>query len=71
MPNTDINRPHSTGAIDRLTLTAAEVRGADSSIRGMCCGCVPGCCGCLEAEPNQITYCLSPGDPAPTCFAGE
>lgn len=60
MPNSDIHNPTPSGAVDRLTLTAHEVRGADASIRGMCCGCIPGCCGCFEVETaTQGNYCAN------------
>ena len=64
MPQSNINNPGQANAVDRLTLTTHEVRGADASIRGMCCGCVPACCGCFEVETaTQGNYCAN-------CFEG-
>ena len=60
MPSSDIHNPAPSSAVDRLTLTTHEVRGADASIRGMCCGCVPACCGCFEVEAaTQGNYCAN------------
>lgn len=55
MPNTEINTPHSTGAIDRLTLTTAEVRGTDSNMLGSPACCLPpACCGCFEGDAETV-----------------
>lgn len=65
MPQTDINQPLSAGAIDRLTLTTAEVRGADSNMIGSAPCCLPPCCGCFDAEPQIMMSCCS------ICFEAE
>lgn len=64
MPQSDIHQPGSAGAIDRLTLTTAEVRGADSSMPGLCGCCLPPACGCFEAEASMLCACCC-------CFEGD
>lgn len=55
MPQTDINQPGSAGAIDRLTLTTAEVRGTDSNMLGSPACCLPpACCGCFEGDAETV-----------------
>lgn len=61
MPQSDIHQPGSAGAIDRLALTTAEVRGADSHMLGSppCC-LPPACCAaCFEADPQVMMSCCS------------
>lgn len=66
MPQSDVNQPGAAGAIDRLTLTTAEVRGADSNMLGAPPCCLPGtCCSCFEAEPQVMMSCYS------ICFESE
>lgn len=69
MPNREISTPHSTGAIDRLTLTAQEVRGAQPHFPGACTvNGVCTACACFDAEPHQTsTYGAWNG----ICFLGE
>lgn len=50
MPQCDIPNPAQAVAIDRLGLSAEEVRGAAASIPGMCGACIPPACGCFEAD---------------------
>lgn len=55
MPKSDVNQPGAAGAVDRLTLTAVEVRGANSSVSICGCGaCGIGCCGCFEAGASTV-----------------
>lgn len=56
MPNKEISTPHSTGAINRLTLTATEVRGVASNMPGACLACgVCSSCACFDADPQQTS----------------
>lgn len=60
MPHSDIHNPSPSSAVDRLTLSAQEVRGAGSSIPGMCGACIPPACGCFEVEAaTQGNYCAN------------
>lgn len=56
MPQSDVNQPGAAGAIDRLTLTASEVRGVDSSMPGACLVGACSACACSKQEHPQSAH---------------
>lgn len=56
MPTSNVNRPNSTGGVERLSLAAEQVRGGQAHFPGACTvNGVCTACACFDADPQQTS----------------